>query len=179
MLTDLVFAGLSSTAAALTTVLYDLGTHPEAQRRLFDELKAPHPDDSAESSFLGCIMKETFRLSPSFPSIFPRYVSSGAETAIPNLPTPLPVGTMVGCNLYVLGRSKEVWGDDADEWKPERWMADPEDADGKTEKQMLREYAAFGRGSRACKGKDIAWMILSEAVTGVRKCFLEITDEGY
>lgn len=165
---DLNFAGPSSTAAALTAILYELGSHPKAQHRLYDEVRAPRPDKAASSSFLDCVLKESLRLSPPFPSVFPRYIRSGAENLIPNLPTSLPTGTMVGCNVYVYGRSKEIWGDDANEWKPERWMRDSDDPDGKTERKMPGEYAAFGRGSRACKGKDIAWMLLSKAVAEVR-----------
>jgi len=28
---------------------------------------------------------------------------------------------VVASNAYVIGRSKEVWADDAEIWKPERW----------------------------------------------------------
>ena len=73
----------------------------------------------------------------------------------------------MGCNVYVLGRSKEIWGDDANEWKPERWMPNADDLDGKMDRKMQDGFAVFGRGSRACKGKDIAWMLLSEAIAGV------------
>ena len=169
---DLNFAGPSSTAAALTAILYELGSHPEAQHRLYDEVRTPGPDKAASSSFLDSVLKETLRLNPPFPSVFPRYIRSGAENLIPNLPTSLPTGTMVGCNVYVHGRSKEIWGDDANEWKPERWMRDSDDPDGKLKRMMPGEYAAFGRGSRACKGKEIAWIVLSKAVAEVRICVL-------
>ncbi|MCJ1248451.1 hypothetical protein MMC30_005669 [Trapelia coarctata] len=164
---NFLFAGPASTAAALLAILYHLGTHPEAQTRLFDEIKVPESNQAANSLFLDRVIKESLRLSPPFPSVFPRYIRSGAENIIPNLPTPLPAGTMVGCNVYALGRSKDIWGDDANEWRPERWMQDPDDADGKVDRKMREAFAVFGRGSRACKGKDIAWMLLSEAVFGI------------
>jgi len=167
---DLNFAGPSSTAAALTAILYELGTHPEAQHRLCEEVRALGPDKVGSSSFLDCVLKESLRLSPPFPSVFPRYIRSGAENLIPNLPTSLPTGTMVGCNVYVHGRSKEIWGDDANEWNPERWMHDSDDGNGKAERKMTGEYAVFGRGSRVCKGKDIAWILLSKAVAEVCIC---------
>lgn len=83
---DLNFAGPSSTAAALTAILYELGSHPEAQHRLYDEVRTPGPDKAASSSFLDGVLKETLRLNPPFPSVFPRYIRSGAENLIPICP---------------------------------------------------------------------------------------------
>ena len=34
----------------------------------------------------------------------------------------VPAGTMVWVNVLGLNRDKEIWGPDADEWKPERWI---------------------------------------------------------
>jgi len=66
------------------------------------------------------VIKETMRLHSPFPPAFPRVIAACAETAIPDLAAPLPVGSLAAGNTYVLGRSKEIWGDDADMWKPER-----------------------------------------------------------
>ena len=87
----------------------------------------------------------------------------GAEFAIPGLHGPLPVGTNVGCNPYVLHRSKDMWGDDAEEWNPARWL----DEHGQ-EKLSPKNLTTFGRGSRACIGKDIAWIV-------VRKTLIEVS----
>lgn len=35
----------------------------------------------------------------------------------------VPAHTMVWVNVLGVNRDKEVWGPDADEWKPERWLA--------------------------------------------------------
>ena len=35
----------------------------------------------------------------------------------------LPAGTMVMIAIMNTNRNKEIWGDDAGEWKPERWLA--------------------------------------------------------
>jgi hypothetical protein len=64
------------------------------------------------------------RLHSPFPTAFPRVFAAGAETAIPDLAAPLPVGSLVAASTYVLGRSKEIWGDGADMWKLERWPGD-------------------------------------------------------
>ena len=34
----------------------------------------------------------------------------------------VPKGTVVVCGNAAANRSKSLWGPDADEWKPERWL---------------------------------------------------------
>jgi cytochrome P450 len=55
------------------------------------------------------VIKEAIRLHAPFPRAFPRTITAGAEAAIPDLPAPLPVGTSVASNTYILGRSTEIW----------------------------------------------------------------------
>ena len=34
----------------------------------------------------------------------------------------VPKGTSFVCNLRACNTNKAIWGEDADEWKPERWL---------------------------------------------------------
>ncbi|MCJ1391583.1 hypothetical protein MMC18_004447 [Xylographa bjoerkii] len=163
---NFVFAGPGSTAAALTCIIHFLGLQPLWQSRLISEINASDLDTAWHTGLpiLKAIINETLRLCPPFPSVFPRNIGQGAELAIPGLSTPLPVGTMVGCNPYVLHRSKEMWGDDAEEWDPARWL----DESGQ-EKLIPKGLTTFGRGARACIGKEIAWVIMGKAVVRICK----------
>ncbi|MCJ1417648.1 hypothetical protein MMC32_003992 [Xylographa parallela] len=156
-----VFAGPGSTAAALTCIIYYLGSEPFWQSRLISELKTADLDAALNPTvpILKAIYNETLRLCPPFPSVFPRKVGPGAEFAIPGLHSPLPVGTNVGCNPYVLHRSKDMWGEDAEKWNPARWL----DENGQ-EKLHPKGLTTFGRGSRACIGKDIAWIVVGQTL---------------
>lgn len=52
-------------------------------------------------------------------------------------------------------RCKSIFGDDADEWKPERWIQ----GEGSSEERikMMNKYlATFGYGSRTCIGRNLA-----------------------
>ena len=56
----------------------------------------------------------------------------------------MPKGTVVAWSCYVLHRKREYYGDDADEFRPERW-------------ETLRpswEYLPFNGGPRICVGRE-------------------------
>jgi benzoate 4-monooxygenase len=170
---NLTFAGPGSTAAALTSILYELGSASgrEWQNRIRAGSSA-ETGTGSPSTLLSAVIKETMRLHAPFPTEFPRGITAGAETAIPGLPEPLPIGTVVASNTYVLGRSKEVWGEDAEMWKPERWLVAAD------EKQRLEEkFVVFSKGPRGCLGRDIAMLMLEKAVVGVLEKW-DITAKG-
>lgn len=64
------------------------------------------------------------RLCLSAPNIFPQYVS---EPGLDLYRKWAPAGTEISCNPYLVHRGPSVYGEDAEEFKPERWM-DPETA---------------------------------------------------
>lgn len=68
-----------------------------------------------------------------------------------------PAGTNVGINSWVAHRNLDVWGPDADEFRPERWLES-------SEEQLRRIHAMFmpfGLGSRTCLGKNISLLEIS------------------
>ncbi|MCJ1430255.1 hypothetical protein MMC29_008172 [Sticta canariensis] len=162
---NLTFAGPGSTAAALTAVLYRLGNSSGRywQGRIRADTSAEDgASGSTSSPVLVAVIKETLRLHAPFPTAFPRTITAGAETAIPDLPSPLPIGTRVSSNTYILGHSKEIWGDDADSWKPQRWLV-AEDA----RKELDNRFVVFSKGPRGCIGREIAMIVIAKAVLGV------------
>ena len=178
---NMFFAGPGSTATALTSVLYYLGK-PESkawQARIRKDCEAGSPQSSAT---LAAVVKETLRLNPPFPAAFPRDTASEVNSKmLPGIQGSIPTGTTVSCNLYVLGRSKEAWGEDAEQWKPERWLeqnaeAGEQSSDGnweseKRESMKIRKpdekLVSFGRGPRMCMGREIAMIMIGEAVAAV------------
>lgn len=87
---------------------------------------------------------EVLRLHPSVPS--------DAKYAIKDdvLPdgTFIPKQAMVGYPPYAMGRSTLVWGKDANEFKPERFMG--------TKEPSAFRYPVFNAGKRLCLGKPMA-----------------------
>ena len=165
---NLTIAGQGSTAAGLITTLYNLGTHPEWQDRIRTEFSVDNTSDLSPSSELVAVIKETLRLHTPFPTAFPREIASGAENIISDLPAPIPVGTVVSANPYILGHSKKIWGDDAESWRPERWLiAEGDEGESERKKRLDDGFVAFSKGPRGCIGKEIAMLMLEKAVLQV------------
>ena len=165
---DFVFAGTASTSAGLIAVLYEIATHPEWQSQLYVDLRN-FPEDAYPSSAqlsklstLQAVMKESLRLHPPFSGPFERVIGPGGETIISNT-RPLPQGTRVWSSQYVICRSEAVFGKDVEVFRPERWLqSSPEQV-----RRMDDVFCVFGRGSRGCIGKDLAWMVMEKTVAAV------------
>ncbi|TVY52101.1 Cytochrome P450 monooxygenase yanH, partial [Lachnellula suecica] len=157
---NLLFAGPGSTAAAITGVLERLGTKEGAvwQDRIRAELA--EGKDASESKVLDAVIRESMRYSTPFPTAFPRDITPGAESAIAGISTPLPVGTLVGSDSWVVSHDVGTWGTNAKAWMPERWL------EGER-KENEDKFLVFSKGPRGCIGRDIAMLITTQAVAGV------------
>jgi cytochrome P450 len=79
----------------------------------------------------------------------------------------LPEGTQVGVNIMRMLRDKQLFGEDAEVFSPERWLS------SETSTDQLKEMAstvelAFGHGKFQCLGKTIAAMELNKVIVEVR-----------
>ena len=87
----------------------------------------------------------------------------------PVRPDVLPSGHKVDASmkilifLYVLGRMEAVWGEDALEFKPGRWVSE---TGGFREEPSYKFFAFFG-GPRSCLGKLLAMTLMKTAVVEI------------
>lgn len=73
--------------------------------------------------YLQACLKEAMRVRPAVGLNITRLVPpEGAELDGHSLPG----GTWVACNGWVLHRDRDVFGQDADDFRPERWLEDEE-----------------------------------------------------
>ncbi|PGH31459.1 hypothetical protein GX50_05754 [[Emmonsia] crescens] len=173
MLTFLA-AGHETTASALTWACYLLTKYPDIQTRLRTEVRArirsgnsPITHTDLESlPLLNGVCQEVLRLYPTVPMTIRECVR---DTSIAG--KHVPKGTRILICPYAINRSPTFWGDNGDEFLPERWI--DVRADG-TESVNHHGGAStnfaqitFLHGQRACIGKDFAKAELRCAVAGV------------
>jgi len=118
------------------------------------------------------------RLHPAVSMPLERYVPSQGL----NLPegSYIPPGVAVGINPYIVGRNKKLWGHDADEFRPERWLQMTDESES-IYKERLRVMKAadlaFGGGSRVCIGRNLALVETYKMVaTLVSRFEIELVD---
>ncbi|KAA8644051.1 cytochrome P450 [Aspergillus tanneri] len=164
-----VIAGSDSSAVVMRTAWYNLLAKPETMNRLREELlesaarkpggfASPFPSwkDVGDLPYLDACVNEAVRLHPPFCLPFERVVPTGGIMVGNSY---IPGGTVVGMSPYVVNRHKPTFGQDADEWNPDRWMV-PEERKRKLEASVL----TFGAGKRVCLGRHIAMLELKKII---------------
>lgn len=119
------------------------------------------------------------RVHPGVAMLLERYVPD-TGLKLPNDDF-VPPGTSVGINPFVVNRNKAVWGVDADEFRPERWLQAPGESDTAFQ-ERLRLFNAtdltFGGGSRMCLGRHLALLETYKIVaTLVGRYDIELVDQ--
>ena len=97
------------------------------------------------------------RIFPIIASGFDRVIPAGGREIAG---TVLPAGTIVACHPDSLHRDKDLYGQDADHFRPERWL----DADVDHIRRMDRAFLGFGCGKRICPGRHIAMLEMKKLI---------------
>lgn len=159
-----ILAGGDTTSATMRAVVYCLSKNPSAYRKLIDELDRANLSLPAQwrdingLPYLDAVMREAMRINPRIAMIFERVVPEGGFT--PPDGRYIPAGTKVGINLAVTNRDKDVFGDDADVFNPDRWLRKPDETQEAFDARLRRMRDVtdftFGGGGRVCMGRYLA-----------------------
>ncbi|CAH8273839.1 unnamed protein product [Arabidopsis lyrata] len=150
-----ILAGRDTTASALTWFFWLLSESPQVVTKILQEIininlsKNGNGQENLDKLvYLHGVLCEAMRLYPP--------VSFGRKSSIKS--DVLPSGHKVEANskiiicLKALGRMRAVWGDDALEFKPERWVSEK----GSLRHEPSFKFLSFNSGPRTCLGKHLA-----------------------
>jgi cytochrome P450 len=120
-------------------------------------------NQSIKLPYLNAVMQESFRLYAPFAAPLQRYAP---PEGIVIAGTHIAAGMRVGLNPAVVQHHKDVFGEDAASYRPERWL------EGSTEqiKLMEKSMIAFGAGTRRCTGKQVSRVRIHSCVRKLIRC---------
>lgn len=145
-----VGAGYETTGNASAHCILFLALHPEIQEKAYREILSIYPNKNSvvdsksllELDYLDRVIKESLRLAPAAPNI-------GREALADFELSPGRVakkGTIFCVDIVRLHRQKHLWGEDADEFNPDRFLHE-----NFADKKQF--YIPFSAGKRNCIGK--------------------------
>ncbi|KEF62553.1 uncharacterized protein A1O9_00526 [Exophiala aquamarina CBS 119918] len=173
-LSNNILAGSDTTAIALRSCFYYLIKTPAAYYKLqveLDEAEArgelsPYItyEECLRLPYLQAVMKEALRIHPGICFPLERYVPEGGATVCG---VHLPAGTNISMSAPTIHFDKDIYGADADRFRPERWIESPPDQI----REMDRCFLAFGQGARTCIGKNISILEMGKFLPQILRQF--------
>ncbi|ESZ98484.1 hypothetical protein SBOR_1146 [Sclerotinia borealis F-4128] len=163
---NVFFPARDTAAIASGDVTFELARHPAECKKLKTEVDGIDPSQVLTFEFLRslkvtkAIINESLRLHPAASRIGK---TSLKDTVLPKggakdcqSPIFIPKGTVVELDLYTLQRDSTIWGADADDFKPDRWL------DTKRPLWEARwQYEPFLGGIRMCPAQNQVLIQLS------------------
>lgn len=164
-LLNLLMAGRDTTAGLLANTWYKLARHANIWAKLKAEVSAVVGQERLNAAhirdmkYLRAVLNEMMRLMPPVPMNSRQAVR---DTVLPLgggpdglSPVFVPKGRVVTYATYSMHRRKDLYGEDALEFKPERWI------DGTLKQKPGWEYLPFNGGPRVCIGQDFGLLLVS------------------
>ncbi|KAL9606638.1 MAG: hypothetical protein Q9179_000224 [Wetmoreana sp. 5 TL-2023] len=186
-LLNVLLAGRDTTASVLSNAWWSISKDPRVWDRLQQEVNAiesplgerrPIFEELKDLRYLRAVLNESLRLHPVVPGNNRQAVT---DTVIPlgggedgKSPVFVPKGTIVDYMVYAMHRRKDLFGEDAEEFRPERWL-------NEGNKKGLRvgwEYLPFNGGPRICIGQQFALTEVSYITVRLMQEFDRIESRG-
>ncbi|CAI6332382.1 unnamed protein product [Periconia digitata] len=152
-----LLAGSDTTAVAMRATLYFLMKNPGKLAKCREEIDAHkatlsspirYAESIAQLPYTGAAIKEAMRLHPSVGLSMQRHSPLTGVTLSGHF---IPPNWRVGCNPCIVQYDTAVFGEDAEEFSPERWLESEERT-----RAMEKSLLTFGGGTRVCIGKNIS-----------------------
>ncbi|KAL0339376.1 UNVERIFIED_CONTAM: cytochrome [Sesamum angustifolium] len=148
---NFIIAGKDTTATTLSWFIYMLCKHPLVQEKVAKEIKdvtdskdvvnisdfatSVSEENLEKMHYLHAALTETLRLYPAVP------VDAKVCLSDDTMPDGYSVkkGDMVAYQAYAMGRMRFIWDDDAEDFRPERWI----DENGCFQQESPFKFTAF------------------------------------
>ncbi|XP_073951349.1 cytochrome P450 4C1-like isoform X2 [Choristoneura fumiferana] len=170
----IILAGTDTSAVGTSFALVMMSRYEEVQKKVYEELKGVFGDsnrtitaaDLPSLKYLEAVIKETLRLYPPVPVIV-REVDRDVT-----LPSGVTLVKDVTAFINILGihRNREYWGDDADDFRPERFLEGP--------LKHPNQFIPFSNGVRNCLGYQYAMMSMKTALSSVLRRYSILPPDG-
>ena len=178
-LLTIFFAGRDTTASLLSSLFFNLAKRPSIWHRLRIDVAPLHDETPAlaqlqKLSYCTYCLNETLRLHPPLPhnarvalvdTILP--VGGGPSGRSPVL---VPRGTAVEFHASALHRRSDLWGEDASEFRPERW-------EKQTANDTAWRFLPFSAGPRQCIGQGLGWTLALYTLVRLVQTFESLESE--
>ncbi|KAI8088098.1 cytochrome P450 [Gilbertella persicaria] len=156
---NFIIAGRDTTAQALSWLFYNLALQPRIEKKMMEEIKDKITEDTESDSpalyevintmpYIHAVFYETLRLHPPVPA----NQKYALEDDIWPDGTIIKAGYYVNWSTYAQARNTKIWGDNAREFYPERWI----DEQGSLRRENAGKWPAFHAGPRICLGQNLA-----------------------
>ncbi|KAK7508997.1 cytochrome P450 52A12 [Phyllosticta citriasiana] len=159
-LLNILLAGRDTTASLLSWTFWLLAQHPDVWTKLrsailndfgsYEDPKEITFSRLKSCKYLQSVLNEVLRMYPVVPLNSRRSIK---DTTLPRgggptgeSPIFVPAGTEVNYSVYVMHHRTDIWGADADEFKPERWEG----------RKPGWEFLPFNGGPRICLGQQFS-----------------------
>lgn len=159
--TTFMFEGHDTITSALSFTLYMLGTHPEVQDKVYEEVSEilgrgePQQEDLNEMKYLERVIKETLRLFPPVPGVGRKL---DHDIVLPSSGLIVPAGASFWANIWTAHRNPSLYPE-PDRFDPDRFL--PENH----AHRHPYSYVPFSAGPRNCIGQKFAMLDLKAIVS--------------
>ncbi|KAK0192825.1 cytochrome P450 monooxygenase [Armillaria mellea] len=163
----LLIAGSDTTSNSTCAIIYYLARNPHIQAKLHKELdeqlndSVSTADEVKNLPYLDACINEGLRLHSTSALGLPRIVPEGGMTVHGHH---FPEGAILSVPSYTIHRDPEVWGDEIEEYRPERWFE-------RDNALIQKTFNPFSLGPRACVGRNLASLELQIIVSSILRRF--------
>ncbi|KQK15379.1 4-hydroxyphenylacetaldehyde oxime monooxygenase [Brachypodium distachyon] len=159
LLMNTFVGGIDTSSVTILWAMSELIRKPRVLKKVQEEIRAVvgsngsdreprvQPDDVPKLSYLKMVVKETLRLHPPATLLVPRETTRHVKISGHDV----PAKTRVLVNAWAIGRDAASWGEDAEEFDPDRFEPAARSA-GVDFHGAHFELLPFGSGRRVCPG---------------------------